>query len=43
MTTHQMRTELIEMMKKTVDRFNISSETYYHAVLLFNVIQLKKT
>lgn len=36
-----MNTELVQLMKRTVDRFNISSETYYHAVLLFNVIQLK--
>ena len=41
MALHQMKPELVQMIKTTVDRFNISSETYYHAVFLFNVIQLK--
>ena len=41
MTSHQMRTELIELMKETVKRFNFSYDTYYHTILLFNVIQLK--
>jgi hypothetical protein len=36
-----MRTELIDLIKETVKRFDISYDTYYHTILLFNVIKLK--
>lgn len=37
-----MKSDLIEILRKVVERFQLSSETYYHSILLFNIVKLKK-